>query len=72
MSQRCAVCAKTKQIGRISRHRRGVAGRQWAKRAQKTTKVFKPNLRPITLGGVKTVICMKCYKKLRKEQEALG
>ncbi|HUW24193.1 MAG TPA: L28 family ribosomal protein [Patescibacteria group bacterium] len=69
MPQRCEICAKIKRVGRQSRHHRGVAGRQWMKRAQKTVRVFKPNLHPVTLNGVKMTLCAKCIKKLRQEQK---
>lgn len=69
MSQQCFICAKTRQIGRQSRHRRGVAGKRWAKRAQKTVKIFKPNLHPATINGVQILLCMKCLKRIKKERE---
>lgn len=71
MSQQCFICAKARQIGRQSRHKRGVAGKQWAKRAQKTVKVFKPNLHPATINGVQMLLCMKCLKRIKKEQADL-
>jgi len=46
-----------------------VAGKQWAKRAQKTVKIFKPNLHPATINGVKMFLCMKCLKRIKREQE---
>lgn len=67
MAKICDICGKKKQIGRQSRHGRGVAGRQWAKRAQKTVKVFEPNLQPITINGVRMTLCTKCIKKIKKE-----
>jgi ribosomal protein L28 len=68
MAQQCFICAKTKQVGRQSRHHRGVAGKQWAKRAQKTARLYKANLHPVTIDGVRMTLCAKCIKKLRKEQ----
>jgi len=69
MSKVCDICGKKKQIGRQSRHKRGVAGRQWAKRAQKTVRVFEPNLQPITINGVRMTLCTKCIKLLKKEKK---
>lgn len=63
MARRCELCDKKKQIGRQSRHRKGVAGKQWAKRAQKTVRVFKPNLQPYTVDGKRMLLCTKCIKK---------
>ena len=71
MSQQCYICNKTRQIGRQSRHRRGVAGKQWAKRAQKTVRIFKANLHPVTINGVQMLLCMKCLKRIKKEQEVI-
>lgn len=68
MPQVCFICEKQKQVGRISRHKRGVAGKQWAKRAQKTVKVFKANLHPKTIDGVKVLLCAKCIKRINAEQ----
>lgn len=67
MAKVCDICAKKKQIGRQSRHKRGVAGRQWAKRAQKTARTFEPNLQPITINGERMTLCAKCIKKIKKE-----
>ena len=65
MAQVCYFCGKSKQIGRQSRHHKGVAGKQWTKRAQKTVKVFKVNLHPKTLDGVRILLCAKCIKKMK-------
>lgn len=69
---RCARCGRGKQYGTLSRHHRGVAGGQWAKRAQKTLKVFKPNLHRawILVKGKKTRVslCTKCLRIVKKEQ----
>jgi ribosomal protein L28 len=68
MARVCFICAKKQQIGRQSRHHRGVAGKQWMKRAQSTTKIFKANLHPKTINGVKMLLCTRCIKKINKEQ----
>jgi ribosomal protein L28 len=69
MPRECFICAKKKQVGRQSRHHRGVAGKQWAKRAQKTARLYKANLHPVTIDGVRMTLCAKCIKKLRREQK---
>jgi len=68
MSQVCDLCGKKKSIGRQSRHRKGVAGKQWAKRAQKTVRIFKPNLQKVTLNGVKMNLCAKCIKLVKSQE----
>ena len=68
MSRVCDICGKKKQVGRQSRHRRGVAGKQWAKRAPMTVRVFNVNLHQITLDGVRMKLCAKCIKMLRGRQ----
>lgn len=69
MSGRCSVCGKKSQVGRQSRHHRGVAGKQWMKRAQKTVRVFKPNLQWATLDGIRLKVCAKCLKLVKKEKK---
>lgn len=75
MANRCFLCGKKKQIGRSSRHKRGVAGKQWAKRAQKTLKVFMPNLHVATLEKnnkkFKTKVCTKCLRRIKKKGEII-
>jgi ribosomal protein L28 len=45
----------------------------WRYKAPRSIRQFKPNLRNVDLeidGEVKNVtVCMKCYKKLKKEAE---
>lgn len=57
--------------GRSHTHHRGVAGGRWKKRAQKTQKIFKPNLQPIVVinqGKEQRVrLCMKCLKRVKKD-----
>jgi ribosomal protein L28 len=75
MANRCFLCGKKKRIGRSSKHRRGVAGKQWAKRAQKTLKVFMPNLHVTTLEKnnrkFKTKVCTKCLRRIKKKGETI-
>jgi len=66
MSRRCDICGKGRVIGRTSRHKRGVAGKRWLRRAPKTVKIFKPNLQYKTIDGKRMRICTKCLKKLKK------
>lgn len=71
MSNRCSACGKKTQIGRQSRHHRGVAGKQWMKRAQKTLRLFKPNLQWATVQGIRLRVCAKCLKLIKKQKKAL-
>jgi ribosomal protein L28 len=71
MSRQCFFCEKGVVAGG---HRKHKYGGGWAYRAQRTTRKFKTNLTRITIekaGKVKKVdICMKCYKKLRKQSSS--
>lgn len=67
MSRVCELCDKKRKIGRQSRHRRGVAGKQWAKRAQKTVRIFAANLQKITFNGQQMLLCTRCIKRIKKE-----
>ena len=71
MSNRCAICDKKTQAGRSSRHHRGVAGKQWLKRAQVTKRTFKPNLQWTNVDGIRLRVCAKCLKLIRKGQEEM-
>jgi large subunit ribosomal protein L28 len=70
MSYICEICGKKTEVGSSQRHRRGVAGKRWMTRAQKTRRVFKPNLQRVTLniaGDIKKMrICAKCVKRIKK------
>jgi len=69
MAYRCALCDKGKMIGRQHRHHKGVAGGKWLQRAQKTVKVFRPNLHAFNgfLNGEKGkwLLCTKCLRKVK-------
>jgi ribosomal protein L28 len=71
MAYVCDNCGKGTVYGRQSTHGRGVAGRRWKKRAQKTPRLFKPNLQKVTvtIGGknVQMRLCTDCISKFRKE-----
>ena len=72
---RCFLCGKKRQVGRSSRHKRGVAGKQWLKRAQKTVKIFKPNLHTTRLvkdnKKIKAKVCTKCLRLVKKKGETI-
>lgn len=66
----CDICGKEKSVGRSQKHKRGVAGKRWRKRAQKTPRVFKPNLHQKTVvvnnKEEKMKLCAKCIKRIKK------
>jgi large subunit ribosomal protein L28 len=70
MSYICDICGKKSVMGRSQKHRRGVAGKRWKKRAQATPRSFRPNLQRVTLlvSGEKRKmrICAKCLKRIKK------
>ena len=72
MAYRCDLCGKKRMIGRSHRHHKGVAGGKWRQRAQKTVKIFKPNLQRFNglLNGqkVKWLLCTKCLRKVKANQ----
>ncbi|HJX59454.1 MAG TPA: bL28 family ribosomal protein [Patescibacteria group bacterium] len=71
MAYICDNCGKSIVSGRSQHHRRGVAGRRWAKRAQSTLRTFKPNLQKaaILVAGKKVSmkLCTRCLKRFKKE-----
>lgn len=71
MAYMCDNCGKTIVAGRSQRHRRGIAGKRWKKRAQVTIRLFKPNLQKasVMVGGKKVSmrLCAKCLKRFKKE-----
>lgn len=71
MAKVCYYCGKGVLYGRRHTHHRGVAGGRWKKRAQKTQRIFLPNLQKITIieeGEKKRVkICAKCLKRIKKD-----
>lgn len=71
MAYVCDICGKETSVGRSQRHKRGVAGKRWRKRAPATSRTFKPNLQRKTLlidGKKRKVnVCTKCLKKIKKE-----
>lgn len=71
MAYICDNCEKEIVYGRQSTHGRGVAGKRWKKRAQKTVRTFKPNLQKIavTIGAKKMQmkLCTSCISRFRKD-----
>ncbi len=74
MSRVCEASGKKVMFGGMRKHNRGKAGGisgPWAFKSQRKTREWKPNLRTVkvVIGGVSTKvkICMRYYKKLRKE-----
>ena len=71
MAYICDNCEKGIVHGRQSTHKRGVAGKRWKKRAQKTLRTFKPNLQKIavTISGkkVQMKLCTSCISRFIKE-----
>jgi len=68
---RCDNCGKKTQIGRQSKHRRGVASKKFRKKATKKPKSFKPNIQKTTIrvGGLKMSmkLCTTCIKTIKKK-----
>jgi large subunit ribosomal protein L28 len=71
MAYMCDNCEKGIVHGRQSTHKRGVAGKRWKKRAQKTPRTFKPNLQKIAviLDGKKVQmrLCASCISRFIKD-----
>lgn len=69
MAYQCDICEKKTHAGRQHTHHTGVAGGQWKKRAQTTSRSFAPNLHWVTLpmNGVMTRVkaCTSCIKRVR-------
>ncbi len=71
MAFTCDNCGKATVHGRQSTHARGVAGKRWRKRAQKTLRTFKPNLQKIAVvvngKAVQMKLCTDCIKRFKLE-----
>jgi len=67
----CYHCGKVVLYGRSHTHHRGVAGGRWKKRAQKTARLFRPNLQKViilTNGEQERVkLCTKCLKRIKND-----
>lgn len=72
MTKTCYFCEKSRTAGRRIQHHHSEG---WRFKAPKSLRVFKPNLRKIEIEDegkvMKVDVCMKCYKKIRKELETL-
>lgn len=66
MAYKCDICGKGKTIGKSGAHK---YGGKWAMRATKKTRVWKPNLQNVTIGGKKMKVCTRCLKKIKKEKQ---
>jgi large subunit ribosomal protein L28 len=71
MSYICDNCGKKTVHGHSQRHRRGIAGKRWLKRAQVTPRLFKPNLQKVAImengKKVQMKLCTKCIKRFKKD-----
>ncbi len=67
----CYHCGKGLLFGRSHTHHRGVAGGRWKKRAQKTQRVFKPNIQPVMAviegKNERIKLCTRCLKRIKKD-----
>ncbi len=68
MSKVCEICEKSTVAGKRIQHHHSIG---WRFKAPRSKRTFKPNLKKVKVdvdGTTKSMnICMKCYKKLRKE-----
>ena len=67
----CYICGKSRMAGRTIQHRHGG---KWQYRAPKKARVFKLNIRKLDIidstgQTLRTDVCMKCYKRLRKDSK---
>ncbi len=68
MAQKCDLCEKKKTLGVSGAHQ---YGGNWAMRAPKKTKIWKPNLQSYTLNGKKMKLCTRCIKRVKFELRKL-
>lgn len=73
MARQCEICGKSTVAGKRIQHHHSIG---WRFKAPRKNRVFKPNVRKIKAsvdGKVDSIsVCMKCYKRLRKDQEAVA
>ncbi|MFI5240919.1 MAG: bL28 family ribosomal protein [Microgenomates group bacterium] len=73
MAYICDNCGKGITFGRQSTHHRGIAGKRWKKRAQSTSRTFKPNIQKIgvIVAGQKISmkLCTSCIKRFKKDNK---
>lgn len=71
--KKCYVTGVGKMFGRSHTHHRGVAGGRWKKRAQKTQRIFEPNLQKVLIyenGELKRVnVTAKVIKRVKYDIE---
>jgi large subunit ribosomal protein L28 len=71
MAYKCEKCGKSTVTGISQSHHRGVAGKRWKKRAQKTIRTFKPNIKwaSVLVAGkvVRMKLCTRCIKRYKKD-----
>ncbi|HLE48459.1 MAG TPA: L28 family ribosomal protein [Patescibacteria group bacterium] len=69
MSYVCQICGKKNVMGSSQKHKRGVAGKRWRKRAPETPRLFKINLqkKTVVIGGISKQmrLCTKCIKRIK-------
>lgn len=70
MAKVCELCGKSTVAGQRIQHHHSIG---WKYKAPRSKRQFKPNLRKLKVdidGNAKRIsVCMKCYKKLRAENE---
>lgn len=64
----CSICGKAPAFGRSIQHKHGG---NWARRAPKTNRMFRPNIQTTTLtleGGVQVQVkaCTRCIRTMSK------
>ena len=73
MAYQCDLCKKRIVFSTQQRHKKGVAGGRWKKRAPRSRKISKPNLQIFRgiLNGKKGKwkLCVKCLKTIKKKKE---
>jgi large subunit ribosomal protein L28 len=65
---KCSICGKTPAFGRTIQYNKGG---NWARRAQKKNRIFRPNIQTTTLtleGGVQVQVkaCTQCIRTSQK------
>lgn len=63
MAYKCSLCGKGVMIGHNIRHKHTGP---WERKAQKTPRTFKPNLKYRTIDGRRVRVCTSCIQKLKK------
>jgi large subunit ribosomal protein L28 len=79
----CDYCGKGIQTGRNIRHKRGVAGGRWKRKAQRTPRQWLPNIHSVRVVEegkvVRRRLCTKCLRraerpkpKMKEEPKEIG